>query len=198
MRAAVVCPGRKAGFTLVEVLVVVAILGIAVSFVFSAVIRSTDYVEIDQAARQLKTRIEEVRGLAAVAGARLGTPRFQNCDGSNQLVIAIQPFANTYTLPRSVEYDAATDVMTARCETFDVAAETNGAGRFDLPNVAALNLAFTATGRVLQPAQPTPAGTLFFRIRHTRDVRAYGFRILPSGIICTASDPAVVDCDRDT
>ena len=195
--AAVVSADRQSGFTLVEMMVVIASVALGLAMTFSTLSRTRANLEVEDAAQMMRQRLIEARGLAAVAGARLGTPRFVDCTGGNQLTVTIDPVANTYTIPKAVDYDAGTDVMTARCQTFNITTETNGIGILEFPT-AVTAVQFTANGRVLNPRSPMAADRLYFRVKHVDEPRTYGFRLFPSGVMCTSGRSDDFECDRDS
>lgn len=192
-------PGRR-GFTLMELLLVVAIFGAMVSLAFSTVRRRKEELSLEQVARDLKGRIQQARALAAVAGPRLATNRLEldaSCPSIGvdpELWITIDPVRGIYIVPADLTYDAGRDVLIARCDRIDIPDLTRGLGRIALP-ASATNLAFSPNGHVVGAPG---AADLFVRIEHTTEPNVrYAFRVLPSGIVCTADDPTSVSCHMD-
>jgi Tfp pilus assembly protein FimT len=187
---------------MVEMAVVLGIMAVLASIAFFAVSRSHDKTRIERGARELQARVANARSLAENAGPRLGTPRFNNCGGGQpNLEVTIDPGAQSYTVPVNLRYDALTDTMTSECDTFGIASETNNLGQLVTGTGAAFVVAFSGLGRVDFGAS-TPAGLLpgdlLVRLQKTTDAQdGYGFRILPSGIICRADQVGVVACHED-
>lgn len=192
---------RKSGFTLLEMMIVVGIIAILASIAFFAVSRSQDKTKVDRASHDLQARVAYARSLAENIGPRLGTTAFNNCGtGRPNLEVTFDPGAQTYTVPVAVDYDPNTDLMTSGCETFDIANETRNQGQMVTGTGAPFTIAFTGLGRV-DFASSTPGlrpEDLLVRVERPTDTQhGYGFRILPSGIICRADQVGTVACHED-
>ena len=191
---------RSSGFTLVEVMIVIGIIAVLISLAFSTVERRRAAVGIDQAAKDLMARIVEARGLASIAGARIGTARLVSACASNpgapEIRVWIDPAQNAYEVPKAVRMDNATDQMRVECQRYDLGPLTRGDGRLVAPAGAPMEFTFAATGRVQVVAAPNPQN-LFVQVAHRTEPMRSGFRVLPSGVLCSASDPARFGCDED-
>lgn len=178
-------------------MLVVAIIAVAVSMAISTLNRRKEELSLEQAYRDFRGRVLEVRALAKVAGPSLGTNRIRfepDCptgDVDGYLYVRIDPGNDRYTVPQDIQFDAANDSMLVRCGVFDLRDLTNSLGTFAQPG-AVTTFAFTSNGRTLGGATP------YVEIRHTSQANVrFGFRVLPSGVVCGASDPARIDCDKD-
>ena len=186
------------GFTLLEMMIVVAIIAVVASIIFGTVTARKEVLNLEREARSLRSRISKTRARAAVAGSRLGTNRFVGCNGPGDTEIAVAFAAGQYTFPTSLDYDAATDVMTAACDThiFVNTAE----GRIDMIGLNNTGrIAFSSIGRVINPVAATPQ-QLYFELQHNsgnNHQERRSFRLLPSGVIYSSSTPAEHRCDED-
>jgi prepilin-type N-terminal cleavage/methylation domain-containing protein len=210
VRALLVSPRMRRGFTLLEVMVVVAIIGVVMALAGTVTERSQRRARMHDAARQFRTRLEHARTLAQAAGPLLGTPRFVNCatglgPGGNALAVNVDPGLNSYQLPVSLRFNNITGNMESICQTYTVGdfTESRGMALITVNGAAApMPFAFSPNGRpVAAPAGPAvPAIGMFVRFEDSlggETARGYGFRVLPSGVICSASDPAAAACDGD-
>lgn len=184
------------GFTLIEMLIVVSIIAVAMTMVFGTVNARNRALSIEQAGKDLRSRIEKARDLAGVAGARIGTPRLiNNCDTtpSQDLRVTIDGTNNIAIIPSAVRFDATTDQMTVECDRVDIGALTGGQGALTAPAGTA-TLIFSSNGRVTNPAGGM--SSVAVQLQHTTESYSHGFRILASGVICQSSNPAVFGCDE--
>lgn len=206
---------KKKGFTLTEMLIVVAIIGLGAAIASSNVTRAKQRQDLAGELRALRSAVERTRSLAAIAGSRMGTVRLAygaGCPGAqatnylvppanNLLWMTIDPGAGTWTFPDGVAFNAATDTMTVTCrtETFGSAYRQNNPsffGQFIAP-AAITSIAFSQNGHLL--TSPNAGQDFFVLIRHTTEPHEYGFRVLSSGVACSATDPTGLTevCDRD-
>jgi len=194
----------RRGFTLIEMLFVVAIIGLVLTFAASRITRQRARVRIDQALVEMQSRIGKARSLAEAAGSRLGTTRFRNCDldDDRELRVVIDLGGDTYTVPETLEL-RDDDVMVSRCSTYSLADETRGGGDLQSPlGDATVGISFTPQGRIMRArgggGEVLDAVNLLFTARSPENsADQYGFRIFPSGLICAASDPLEGRCDQD-
>lgn len=189
----------RRGFTIIELVVVIGIVGILAGLAYAAIIRQQDRTKVERAARDFQARIAYARALAESAGPLLGTPRFQHCGvaADNLLTVTVTP-PSTYTVPVALRYDSATDTMTTDCQTFDIVTESQNQGLITAP-AGTFTVAFTSLGRV-DLANSSGSANLMARVQKTAvgdAIQGYGFRILPSGTICKADLSTTVGCVED-
>lgn len=194
--------GRR-GFTLLEVMIVVAIVGIVTALVGNATQATQRRARMHDAARQFRARLERARTLAVAAGPALGNT-FVNCatgigPPSTTLTVAVDPGANAYQVPTSLTFVAGN--MQSDCQTFQVAGagESRGTAMVTVNGGNATTLiAFTATGRL---DDAVTAGPILVRFEDSGGAdaeRGYGIRILPSGVICAGNGLLATDgCSED-
>jgi len=194
---------------MLEVMIVIAIIAIVAALAGSASQRQSRKVRIHDAARHFRSRVEHARTLAIAAGPRLGNPLlFRNCPGGGgppgaNLALTIDPGAGTYSVPTNLALSPGGAVLNSTCQTFNIndESESNGHSRLTANGGnATVNIGFTPNGR-LDPAATTLVGPQFVRFEDALEAneatRGYGFRILPSGVICTASGVAGTGCSED-
>jgi prepilin-type N-terminal cleavage/methylation domain-containing protein len=205
---------RRAGFTLVELVVVVAIVGLLVGVAAYNITRSRQRVSLERATFDLAGRLQRAQALAAVAGSRLGPvrdplpgrgERFQYGAGctaadliAGQRQIWIRFLAgNRVEVPGQLDYNPDTDTMTLQCEVFDLGLATTGLGAFVAP-AAPVVFGFAPSGRLIYPAGgPVPPPPVFVQVADANDNKTFGFRVLASGIICPASVAGGPLCDEE-
>ncbi len=183
------------GFTLVEMMIVVGIVAILTGVAVFNVTQSRRRVTVERALADLRGRIARAQSLAAVAGSRLGnvvgTPRFvygAGCTAAPERQLWVRFNGGTVEIPSQLRYDDLTDELTVQCDTFDIAAETRGIGTLLAPPAGTV-LGFSPNGRSLTIAGP--AAPLYVQADTLGDTRKYGFRVLSSGVLCSAMEPAV-------
>jgi prepilin-type N-terminal cleavage/methylation domain-containing protein len=193
----------RRGFTLLEVMIVVAIIGLVMALAGNATQTSQRRARMHEAARQFRSRLEHARTLSIAAGPLLGTAQFVNCFGGGgppgpSLLVVIDPANNAYQVPTGLAFAGA--VLRSNCLTVQVAgaSESRQTATITVNGGAALTqLAFTPNGRLDPVISPGPIFIRFEDAGGGEAERGYGFRILPSGVICTASGPAGAACDED-
>ncbi len=184
----------RQGFTLIEVMVTVAIVAIASAMAIFMVTRNRERASLDRAMVELRNRIQRTQSLAMVAGSRLGTARLAfnaSCAGvppGNFLWIQVTS-PTTVQIPFQIRYDNAADILRVDCAVFDVTAESGGNGVLDAAAVGTV-FSFTGSGRVILPGGGT--GPVFIAGQINGGNQRYGFRFLPSGVSCAATVAAEI------
>ncbi len=189
---------------MLEMVVVVAIIGIAATIAVITVRRSRNEIDVRRSGIDLRAQIENVRALASVAGSRLGTARINYGVGctvaaGNQLWITVDPGANTVTLPVAVAYNAANDTLDVTCRNWDWGTQGRANRAQFVQPAAPIIFSFTSNGRVTFPNGVAPID-VFLTLRHATEARqSFGLRVLPAGILCRASAPLPTPnlCDED-
>jgi prepilin-type N-terminal cleavage/methylation domain-containing protein len=200
---------RRRGFTLLEIVVVVAIIAILTSIGLAGLSRRTDKTRVQNAARDLAQRIAEARGIAESVGDRSGDAARLVIDFScpatplPSVSVFIDPGSNAYIVPVQIAYDSVRDQMTVVCKRYDIGSEmifseTRGLGVLRTARGGPLTISFSPTGRILRPATPDNPNDWYFEVSHnTNATERFGYRILPSGIICRSTFTDAVRCNED-
>lgn len=190
--------GSRRGFTLVEMMVAVGIVGIAIGLTVTSFTRSRQVVRADRALHDLRGRIEEVRAMARAAGSRTGVARpnyLAGCpnDAGDLLWIRIRP--NGADFPRNTEYDAVADTLDVTCTPWDFGGwDGPGGGTFEGVG-APFVFGFSANGRLAFPTGQANRD-VFLRLQTGVGPAGPGLRVLPGGSTCIASDPAPANADE--
>lgn len=199
--------GVERGFTIVELVVVMAIVAILGSVAVFSVIRSQNRIELDRSISDLRSEIEHVRALSRTAGSRMGTNRLQydaSCTAAAGQLLWINVISPTQvSIPTQLAYDDTTDLLTVTCTLWDFGGGTGAAGEAQILSPPAGRIfGFAANGRAAFPTG-TPPVDLFFQLQHDDGAGAPhpGFRVLPAGLTCVSSEPnppvpGVDPCDQ--
>ncbi len=196
-------PMGRRGFTLLEVMIVVAIVGVVMALAGNATQANQRRARMHDAARQFRARVEHARTLAVAAGSSLGNT-FANCatgtgPPANTLQLVVEPLVNAYQVPTSLAFNAG--VTQSDCQSFSVADGTESRGTAMVTvngGTARTLIAFTATGRLDPAVTPGPLLIRFEDSLGGEAERGYGIRILPSGVICAGAGTAATDgCNED-
>lgn len=177
-------------------MIVVGIVAILTGVSVYNVTQSRRRVSVERALADLRGRIVRAQTLASVAGSRLGNvagaaPRFiygAGCTAAPERQLWVRFNGATVEIPAQLRYNDATDQLTVECDTFDITVETRGMGALLAPPAGTL-LGFSPTGRSLTPAGP--AAPLYVQADTLGDPQKYGFRVLSSGVLCSAIEPVV-------
>lgn len=196
--------GRAArrGFSLIEIVVVVAIVAIGTGIAVYSSSRNKEILSADRATAAVRVRVERAQALAAVAGSRLGTPRVILAGAcvpgpTPDPYLWVQVNTDgTIVLPAEVIQNGD-GTVTLQCEVFDINAETRGDASLEYP-AATTVFGFTADGRLFMPTAAPGNRSFYFGVRSTNGGRRFAFRVLPSGVICTAGEPDTVRCAEET
>jgi prepilin-type N-terminal cleavage/methylation domain-containing protein len=206
---------RSSGFTLIELMVVLALITILGFLAVPLLGRQNLDREVSRASAQIRWAMERARGVAMIAGPRIGTDRLvldaASCLGgitapptTNQVWFMVRPGDDRVVFPRDIQNDDTTDQATVFCNTLvlqDTPAQTTHT-TFRFP-AADLDIAFGATGRVtVDDGGGTPGTTALVMLESNvpgTNQQGFGVRVLPSGVLCTQTvpDEAAIRCDED-
>ncbi len=196
---------RRRGFSLVELVVTLGVVGAITGLATYRVVRSRERVSVTRATTSLRAEIERARALARVAGPRLGTARIvygPNCNPSPGQLLWISLAPDAVTIPRTVTYSSDTDELTVTCTTWEQGGLTGPREWVMIRPTDALVFGFSANGRLVFPTGEVPrfeaAPDVFIQLAARAGENPVGFRVLPSGLTCDASDPDAIDgqpCD---
>ena len=188
---------RRRGFTLIELVVTVSVIGILGSLAAYTMIRSRRRISLERANLTVRGLLERARALSAVAGSRVGTNRLVYGAGCTDETLLNPGDPTQWQL--WVRYDGAgqlevplnvqasgNDTLTVNCETFDISlpTPTGVVGAFSFP-LAPGDLAFSPAGRVILRNIPGPYA--YFQVQNPVESKVFGVRVLPSGVICQSS-----------
>lgn len=194
------------GFTLLELLTVVAIIGIAMAIVGSSIQRGKERQAIAASSLELRDRIERARTLAAEAGARLGTARLVlqpacwtpatgNDAVDRQAWVFINPATRQVTLPVDLAAGPTADQRTLVCQVFVIGDRPTGGADVNFASAggtvavapgATLSFGFSSGGRLVLPPA-APATLPWVGVTEPRSRMTKGFRVLTSGALCEAA-----------
>jgi prepilin-type N-terminal cleavage/methylation domain-containing protein len=194
------------GFTLLEVMIVVAIIGVVATVAVWSIERQRERVGMERGIAQMRGAIELSRALATVAGPRSGSGRLvadASCNwvAANQMEVQVDGPNGTINYPSSVAIGADPEQLVVSCDTWRVrdAIEGTGAGLAGVPLFSSpagvINFAFSPSGRLVTDAGLTTA--VFIQLQGSTNEVPPGVRVLASGIMCQSSDPTnAVPCDE--
>jgi type II secretion system protein H len=194
-------PSQK-GFTLIEVVVVVAIVAIVVAIATYSIWRSQERVSVERATAQIRSALETARSMSAVAGSRIGTARMTmdgSCTfaGQNQPWIDIDVAAGTINFPANAVVDGGgADVLSLQCDTWRISdpnrSDTVHAATNAIFQAATgpTQFAFGSSGKVILPGGGS--GQVWVALQSPRDAPP-GLLVLASGIMCQS--PVAGQCD---
>lgn len=205
---------QKRGFTLIEMMLVVAIIMVGVSLAFWTTVRHQDSAKVSDAARSVVHNFELARSLSkGIPAYRLRRQNpgcnadFSNCGGA-AVPQDCMPWirintnsgapANLIRIPERIIW--AGTVMQTACEPFNVANPHNTAAgipaRVIAPGLpASFSIAFAPNGRLMYDSNndgvpdAIPANGIYFRVERivgaaAKVAESYGIRVLKSGVIC--------------
>lgn len=186
---------RRRGFTLVELLTTVAIVGVLLGIAAYSVVRGRRRINVERASLEIKGLLEQARALSAVAGSRVGTNRLIYGAGCTDERLASPGNPPQWQMwvrynggaelevPRRL-LDAGNDTIIVTCQTYNIDIETDGQAVFTQPGVA-MSLAFTPSGRLMVRNVAGPFA--YFQVSNPNDIKTFGVRVMPSGVVCEAS-----------
>jgi prepilin-type N-terminal cleavage/methylation domain-containing protein len=200
------------GFTLLELIVVVGIVAMVMMMVVPSFYRARETGRVEATTRILRGKVEHVRSLAGQAGPHIGDPNAAigwvygpGCVSPVGGYLWVQiDNAGNYSVPTTIDYRTSPGKVIVGCETgsFTTLLTSNGPGLANPPTFTTavgspIVFSFSNTGRVLGPGL-TPPANLFFQALSPSDQRKFGFRILPSGVLCNASIATnTTQCDSE-
>lgn len=189
----------------------VAIITVLSAMAAIGLTRSRERTTMRQEVIRVRSAIERSRTLAVQAGSRLGTPRLvldpATCRAApsgdvNNLWVVVNPGTQEVWVPTTLQPNPATDITTAFCERLQLGQGQLGYdGVLNLGIGAGNTFAFSSSGRIIGDGAPPPGTGVHIIATNPNDARRYGFRVLPSGIVCDSTNIAPVagvpPCDAD-
>lgn len=186
------------GFTLIELMITIAILGVVTSLAASSFARSSNRASVHSAGMLLKSRIENTRGLAIATGSRFATERLipgPSCRvKGNGLFIQVDVASGEYNVPTQVEVGEDGNAV-VHCATFQVEHDSAQRARFSGASSRSV-FSFTPSGRLIGANGGSTEAFLAIEDLHN-PMERYGFRILGSGVVCRSANPQRGACDMD-
>ena len=184
----------SSGFTLLELIVTVAIIAVLLALAVYTVVRGRERINLERANLQMKGLLDQARALSAIAGSRVGTNRIVYGNGCtneralsggnpSQWQLWVRVVGDRIEFPARLA-DPGNDTLVVSCLTYDVPNATNSLGQLAAPTMAG-ELAFAPSGRLILRGIPGPYA--YFQIQDPNDAKRYGVRVLPSGVTCEAS-----------
>jgi type II secretory pathway pseudopilin PulG len=198
-------------------MIVVAIVAVVAALLAPNFTKHQDRGKVESAVRLLRSKIEHARLVAGELGPQIGDPNAGAswnygtctapagaCPGAvpGYVWITLDSLGN-YSIPNSVTISAA-GTVTLTCDNgtlttlMQQANVTNTLTPGINPAASPMCFSFTATGRRYVP--PGGQQDIFYQMTNPQDGKSYGFRVFPSGVLCTINNPtagAPQACDSD-